>query len=133
MVFLRYMVDEKERRDKRRGLFWLITGLLLITNCVTLWLWLRERDRVSHERVVTQQITIERDNIKEDLLTLQKEYQSLQASDASLQKDIEEKKIRIEELLKEAEKHKGDRFIIAKLRKETETLRQIMIGYVHTI
>jgi hypothetical protein len=57
----------------------------------------------------------------------------LQASDAALQKDIEEKKVRIEELLKEAEKHKGDRYIIAKLKKETETLRQIMIGYVHTI
>jgi hypothetical protein len=133
MLFLRYMVDEKERRNRRRALFWFIPGLLLITNCVTLWLWLRERDRVSQERVVTQQITIERDNVKEDLLSLQKDYQSLQASDASLQKDIEEKKIRIEELLKEAEKHKGDRYIIAKLRKETETLRQIMIGYVHTI
>jgi hypothetical protein len=133
MVILRHMTDEKERRDRRRGLFWLIPGLLLITNCITLWLWLQERDRVSHERVVTQQITIERDNVKEDLLTLQKDYQTLQASDAAIQKDIEEKKVRIEELLKEAEKHKGDRFIIAKLRKETETLRQIMIGYVHTI
>jgi hypothetical protein len=127
------MTDEKERRDRRRGLFWLIPGLLLITNCVTLWLWLKERERVVHERVVTQQITIERDNIKEDLLTLQRDYQTLQASDVALQKDIEEKKVRIEELLKEAEKHKGDRYIIAKLRKETETLRQIMIGYVHTI
>src|SRR5687768_12621460 len=128
------MTEELERRKKRRALlFWLFPGLLLVTNCVTLWLWLQEKERVSQERVVTQQITIERDNVKEDLLTLRKEYQTLQASDELLQQDIDAKKIRIEELLKEAEKHKGDRYIIAKLRKETETLRQIMIGYVHTI
>jgi hypothetical protein len=128
------MTEAPEKREKRRRLlFWLIPAVLLITNAITLWLWLQERDRVSHERVVTRQITIERDNVKEDLLALQKEYQTLQSSDAALQKDIEEKKLHIEELLKEAEKHKNDRFIIAKLRKETETLRQIMIGYVHTI
>lgn len=118
---------------KRRLLFWLFPAVLLITNIVTLWLWLRERDRVSQERVITQQILIERDNVKEDLLALQKEYETLQSTDAALQKDIEEKKLYIEQLLKEAEKHKNDQYIIAKLRKETQTLRQIMIGYVHTI
>jgi len=36
-------------------------------------------------------------------------------------------------LIKEAAKHKGDTRIIAELRKETETLRAIMKGYVRTI
>jgi hypothetical protein len=36
-------------------------------------------------------------------------------------------------LLEDAEKHKGDAYIISKLKKETETLRQIMRGYVRTI
>src|SRR5690606_5548348 len=108
-------------------------GVLLVTNIVTLWLWLSEKERVSKERLITQQIIVERDNVTQDLLTLRQEYETLQATDSVLQHDIEEKKARIDELLAEAEKHKNDRYIIAKLRKETETLRQIMIGYVHTI
>jgi len=66
-------------------------------------------------------------------LSLQKDYESLETSDKAMQKDIEEKRARIEELIKEAAKHKGDKYIIAKLKKEAETLRAIMIGYVHTI
>jgi regulator of RNase E activity RraB len=48
-------------------------------------------------------------------------------------KDIDEKKARIEELIIEAEKHKGDAYMLSKLRKEAETLRSIMQGYVRTI
>jgi hypothetical protein len=50
-----------------------------------------------------------------------------------MQAQVEEQKAKIEELLKEAEKHKGDAWVIHKLRKETETLRTIMKGFVRTI
>jgi hypothetical protein len=76
---------------------------------------------------------VERDNLSADLSDLQKEYETLKTNDATLQRDIDEKKTRIAELLKEAEKHKNDSYIIAKLKKETQTLREIMIHYVHTI
>ena len=128
------MAEETEKQRRRRPIpFWIFPALLVVTNVITLWLWLREKERVSGERLITQQIIVERDNVREDLLMLRDEYASLQASDSVLQKDIEEKKLHIEELLKEAEKHRNDKYIIARLRKETETLRQIMIGYVHTI
>jgi hypothetical protein len=78
-------------------------------------------------------VYVERDNIKSELLDLQKEYANLQTNDKALQQEIEEKKAQIEELLKQAEKHKGDASIIAKLKKETETLREIMKGFVRTI
>lgn len=123
----------EQERKRRRVVFWLFPSVLILTNVITLWLWLSERERVSRERIITQQIMVERDNVKEDLLALKEEYETLQSTDSLLQKDIEEKKLRIEELLKEAEKHRNDKYIIARLRKETETLRQIMIGYVHTI
>ncbi len=125
--------EQQERRKKGALLYWSIIGLLVITNGITIWLLMQEKNKVVHEKVITQTVLVERDNVKADLLALQKEYESLQSTDAAMQKDIEEKKLRIEELLKESEKHKGDAYMIAKLRKETETLRQIMIGYVHTI
>lgn len=66
-------------------------------------------------------------------MELQREFETLQTNDKFLAKDIEEKKARIEELIKQAEKHKGDAYIIGQLRKETESLRTIMKGFVRTI
>lgn len=128
-------MHEHEEKKKRRGLiiWWIITGLLLVTNGITVWLLLQEKSRVVDQKIITETIIVERDNVKSDLLKLQEEYGNLVAKDALMQKDIDEKKLRIEELIKEAEKHKGDAYIIAKLRKETESLRDIMKGFVRTI
>lgn len=76
---------------------------------------------------------VERETIQSDLESLKKDYETLQTSDAAMQVDIELKRARIDELIAEAKRHKGDAYIISQLRKETETLRAIMIGYVRTI
>jgi len=128
------MNEQPEKSKKRRGvIFWILIALLLGTNGVTAWLLFQEKTKVVEQKTIIEKIYIERDNVKADLLGLQKEYENLQTNNVAIQKDIDEKKARIEELIKQAEKHKGDSYIIAQLRKETETLRQIMIGYVHTI
>jgi hypothetical protein len=124
---------EKPKRKKRAIILWIIILLLLGSNGFTLWLLRQEKTRVIENKIITEKVVVERDNVQSDLLALQKDYESLQTTDAAMQKDIEEKKARIEELIKEAAKHKGDAYMIAKLKKETETLRSIMIGYVHTI
>ncbi len=127
-------MNEQEEKKKKRGLLlWILIALLMGTNGYTLWLLSKEKSRVVEQKVVTETIIVERDNVKLDLVNLKKEFENLQANDQLMQKDIDEKKARIEELIKEAEKHKGDAYIIAKLRKETETLRDIMKGYVRTI
>ncbi len=128
------MSEEKENSGKKRGLIlYFIIGSLLITNGITVWLWLTAKSQIVHDKVVTEKIIVEKNNVEEDLLSLQKDYEGLRGANSIMQKDIDEKKARIEELLKEAAKHKGDAYIIAKLRKETETLREIMKSYVRTI
>lgn len=118
---------------KKSGLLWILIGLLAITNAVTFWMYLQEKNDVVRTIILKEQIIVERDNVKNELLQLQKDYGSLKTNDVALQADINAKKAEIEELLANAEKHKGDPYIIAKLKKETETLRQIMRGYVRTI
>jgi len=128
------MSEEKENSNKKRGIIlWVIILLLVGSNGYTIWLLLQEKNKVVEQKVVTETIIVERDNVKSDLLVLQKDYDGLVAKDAAMQKDIDEKKARIEELIKEAEKHKGDAYMLSKLRKEAETLRAIMQGYVRTI
>jgi hypothetical protein len=128
------MSEEKEKSRKKGGfILWSVIVLLMISNGVTIWLWKTTKNEIITERIVREQVIVERDNVKADLLVLQKDFEGLKAEDAVMQKDIDEKRARIEELIKEAERHKGDAYMIAKLRKETETLRAIMQGYVRTI
>ncbi|MCE3228815.1 MAG: hypothetical protein K0S32_3366 [Bacteroidetes bacterium] len=127
-------MNEQQEKKKRRGvILWVLIALLVGTNGFTCWLLFKEKNKVIEQKIVTETIIVERDNVKSDLLALQKDFANLEASDALMQKDIDEKKARIEELIKQAEKHKGDAYIIAQLRKETETLREIMKHYVVTI
>jgi len=125
--------NTEESKKKVGFLPWLFLGLSLLGNGILVYLLNNEKNMVIQKEEIIKTVYVERDNIKNELLTLKTDYENLKTSDARLQAEIDEKKAQIEELLKEAEKHKGDSYVIAKLRKETETLRAIMQGYVHTI
>jgi len=127
------MEENTSDNRKKSGLLWILIGLLAITNGVTFWLYMQEKNKAANEIIIKEQVIVEREDIKSDLLQLQKDYENLQTDDQALKAEIEAKKAEIAQLLIDAEKHKGDAYVISKLKKETETLRQIMRGYVRTI
>ncbi|MBL7884670.1 MAG: hypothetical protein JNL69_11420 [Bacteroidia bacterium] len=121
--------NQEEKKSSNKKLILLII-LLLLGNIAFIGLWLMEKSKKETIIVEKQEVIIERDNVKSDLLELQQEYATLQTNDVALQKELEEKRVLIAELLEQAEKHKNDSYIISKLRKETETLRKIMKHYI---
>ena len=121
--------NQQEKKSSNKVLIILLV-LLLIGNGVFAWLWLQERGRANTVVVEKEQVTVERDNVKKDLVDLQQEYSTLQTNDVGLQKELEAKRAEIADLIEQADKHKDDAYIISKLRKETETLRKIMKHYV---
>jgi len=120
--------QQEKKSDNKK--FVIIIVLLLLGNIAFLALWLMEKGKKETVIVEKEQVIVERDNVKADLLELQQEYATLQTNDVALQKELEEKRSQIAELLEQAEKHKNDAYIISKLRKETETLRKIMKHYI---
>ena len=127
------MNQEKEKSSKKRGLlFWIIIGLMT-TNGITIWLLVNEKSKVVNTITISEKILVEKNTVEVDLVNLQKDYQNLQTNDAAMQLDIDAKRARIEVLIKEASKHKGDATIISKLKIEMQTLRSIMQSYVRTI
>jgi len=127
-------MTQEESKSKKRGiLLWIIIALLIGTNGFTIWLLVKEKNTVDEKVVEIKTVYVEKETIQNDLAELKKDFETLQTNDKALQADIELKKARIEELMEEARKHKGDAYIIAKLKKETETLREIMKHYVYTI
>ncbi len=120
-------------RPKRDGIYITIIILLLCSNGWLAWMWWSQKDQTAMVIVEKEHVIVERDNVKENLEQLKQEYENLRTTDKKIQAELEVKKAEIEELIKQAEKHKGDAYMIARLRKETDTLRKIMKGYIVTI
>lgn len=77
--------------------------------------------------VALTNVSSERDQVKSELEEMLNEYKEMETNNEALTAELEAEKTKIEELLKKA---KGKDWSIHKLRKETETLRNIMKGYV---
>lgn len=75
--------------------------------------------------------------LKENLMSMLQEYDQLESNNVELNDSIAAQKAKIESLLAEVDdlnnQKKKDWGKIYKLKKETETLREIMKGYIHTI
>ncbi|CAG5085765.1 hypothetical protein [Parvicella tangerina] len=84
-------------------------------------------------------IIAEADNqeLKQNLMSMLQEYDNLESSNVEMNDSIAAQKAKIQQLLTEVEdlqnQKKKDWGKIYKLKKETETLREIMKGYIHTI
>lgn len=124
------MEPNKEEKKSNNKILLILLALLLGGNGTFAYLWWKERKRANTVVVEKEQVIVERDNVKSDLLRLQDEYSKLETTDKAVQAELDAKRAEIEELLIQAEKHKGDAYMISKLRKETETLRSIMKHFV---
>ncbi len=124
------METNKEEKKSNNKILWILLLLLIGGNGTFGFLWWKEKNRADKVVIERQEVIVERDNVKSDLLRLQEEYSKLESSDKLVQAELEAKRAEIAELIIQAEKHKGDAYIISKLRKETETLRTIMKHFV---
>lgn len=126
---------QNEKEEKRRSsAFYLSIIAILSVLCILLtWQFFSQRTRIQtieKERIVY----VEKSNsLQIELSKLKEDYQTLQTSDSKIRAELDEKIRLIEEMQKEAEKHKNDAYIIYKLEKEAETLRKIMKHFVQQI
>lgn len=120
-------VEEKNRENRLLIIVIFILALMLL---LLGWQYWRQKQTTI---IVQQTATAKTDSITSDLINLQAQYASLKTSDQKIQSELNNKKDTITMLLQQAEKYKNDPYIIARLKKETETLRKIMQNYVVTI
>lgn len=131
-------MDEQKNNEKSSNKKLHAIYLIIIFLMGGLCIWLVTQVRglkviVSEHTTTINQVIQERDDVKSDLEDLKAQYEALETTDAALTAELDAKKAYIDSLLVEADKHKGDAAIIAKLKKETQTLRRIMQGYIVTI
>lgn len=120
-------------QNNKNKLFVLLIAFLTIVIGILIWQYIELKRSIDVEVAEKVQHIEEKQALNNELENLMEEYETLQSDNGQLQSEIDDKKVQIEKLLEEAKKYQGDRAMLNKLQKETQTLRTIMKGYVRTI
>lgn len=122
------------KEKKSRDLIYIVIIILLTGTCGILSYFLsQQKTQIEIITVEKEKVTSERESLKVELNDMLVQYEGMKTNNAELNSKLEEQETKIKELMLQAEKHKDDAYIIKKLKKETETLRVIMQGFVQTI
>lgn len=125
--------SEKRERNRIHILYLLIIFILSCLCGVLAWQYSQQKKLAEVRYVQVQQVTTKETNLTDQLKDLRAQYATLQTNNTTLSTELDAKRARIEELIAEAEKHKGDSYIISKLRKEADELRSIIKHYITQI
>lgn len=104
--------------------------LLLVSNVVMLWLLMQRNKTVEQTQQQVATISSEKDNVTHLLENMLASYDTLKTENEQITTEMAAQKDQIEQLLKQV---KSGQYSLAKAKKEAETLRKIMQGYVATI
>lgn len=111
-------------------LYLALTVIFFITSAVLGYLLYQEKQTVTYVTQQNIELDTEKQQVEQELEQMLLEYETMETENLEMQQQIEEQKTKIEDLLQKA---KNNNWTIAKLKKETETLRNIMQGFVRTI
>lgn len=104
--------------------------LLLISNVVMLWMLMQRNKEVDQSTQQVATLTSEKDNVTFLLENMLASYDTLKTENEQITVEMEAQKAQVERLLDQVKRGNYD---LSKARKEAETLRKIMKGYVATI
>lgn len=119
---------EKKNRSST-GLLLLVV-LLLISNVVMLWMLMQRNKAVEQGQQKLVEVSSEKDNVTMMLENMLASYDTLKTDNEQLTVEMEAQRERIEGLLDQVKRGNYD---LSRAKKEAETLRKIMKGYVVTI
>jgi len=108
----------------------LLVVLLLISNAALLYMYLQSRDQGEATGAKLEQVSGEKENVTFLLENMLASYDTLKTENEQITTEMEAQKAEVERLLGQVKRGNYD---LAKARKEAETLRKIMKGYVVTI
>jgi predicted nucleic acid-binding Zn-ribbon protein len=119
-----------EKKNRSNTGLLLLVVLLLVSNVVLLWMLMQRNKEVDQGQQQIEAVTSEKENVTVMLENMLASYDTLKTDNEQLTVEMEAQRERIEGLLDQV---KRGNYSLAKAKKEAETLRKIMKGYVVTI
>lgn len=124
------VIQDKPNKStgNKNNKFMMVIIILLLGFCgYLIWQNLELKKAIDKGEVAYTEVSTERDQVQAELEEMLKKYEDLETDNQELSAELAAEKAKIEELIKKA---KGKDWSIYQLKKETETLRKIMKGYV---
>lgn len=121
------VIQDKPTGNKNNKFMMVIIILLLGFCGYLIWQNLELKKAIDKGEIAYTEVSSERDQVQAELEGMLKKYEDLETDNQELSAELAAEKAKIEELIKKA---KGKDWSIYQLKKETETLRKIMKGYV---
>jgi hypothetical protein len=119
-----------EKKKKGEVFYLLLILLLLGSNGALGWMWWKDKGTLKIITIEKETVAKDAEIVKQELIALGAQYENLKVSNKAMQAEIDSKKDEIANLQIELEKNKGNVYILAKLKKEAQTLRGIMQHFV---
>ncbi len=117
-------------KNRSNALLLALVVLLLISNVVLLYLWNQKGDQAQDAQQQVLAVTGEKENVTKLLEDMLSQYDTLSTENEQLNAEITAQKEHIEDLIKQSRSSEAGRI---KAKKEIETLKRIMQGYIGTI
>lgn len=125
------MTDTQQpTKNRNNTLLLALVVLLLISNVVLLVLWFQKKDQATAAVDQVTAVTSEKDNVTKLLEDMLVQYDTLSTNNDQLRTQMDSLQQQIVSLKDKVQRGSYD---LGKAKKEAETLRRIMKGYVHTI
>ncbi|PCJ26188.1 MAG: hypothetical protein COA97_06485 [Flavobacteriales bacterium] len=117
-----------EKKGSKTNKLLIVVTILLFSFCgYLIWQNLELQKLLETGEIAYNEVSTERDQVRGELEEMLAQYEEMEANNEELSEELTAEKEKIEELIKKA---KGRNWTIYQLKKETETLRTIMKGYV---
>lgn len=117
-------------KNRSNTLLLVLVVLLLISNVVLLFLWFQQKDQAAASADQVTTVTSEKENVTRLLEDMLVQYDTLSTTNDQLRTGMDSLQKQIVTLM---DKVKRGNYDVHKAKKEAETLRKIMKGYVVTI
>ena len=119
-----------EEKGNSNKLIIALLALSIVVNGVLGFMMMQKNETIIQLTGSNQEVNIEKDELEGELFGMLAQYDSLETSNDTLNVQLSEERAKVEELIARV---KSGNWTIYKLKKETESLRKIMKGFVITI
>jgi peptidoglycan hydrolase CwlO-like protein len=124
------METKDNKASSNEKLYMALAGIFFLSTVVLGYMLFQEKETVQLYSQENAQLDTEKQAVENELQDMLMEYEAMETENVEMQAEINEQKAKIEDLIKKA---KDNNWTISKLKKEAESLREIMKGFVETI
>lgn len=124
------MLETTEKKDNTSKILIALLTVSILANVGLMFMLFDEKSKTEQLTGENTEITLEKENLTDELNDMLAQYDTLSSTNDTLNAQLADERAKVEKLIQQV---KNGNWTIYKLKKEAESLRKIMKGFVHTI